>query len=189
MNSDTSETENEKSNVAAAHLTRLRKPRYYYKLFVEWGGTPKKLFPFLGNCGSLSGPGSEDHDGRGAMREDAAIAREQFCFGGDDLAALGHDAALGAHEAGVQRDRAREVSFGLDGGVARACREQRVGGASGCAIDQRERPTAVNRAVRIEYVRAGFAFEHGEAIADFDEAERQRLRDRRPGDTTVYHCL
>ena len=101
------------------------------------------------------------------MREDAAIAREQFCFGGDDLAALGHDAALGAHEAGVQRDWPREVTFGLDGGVARACRQQRVGGASGCAIDQRERPTAVNRAVRIEYVRAGFAFEHGEAIADF----------------------
>src|ERR1700678_1057387 len=116
MNSDTSETENEKSNVAAAHLTRLRKPRYYYKLFVEWGGTLKKLFPFLGNCGSLSGPGSEDHDGRGAMREDAAIAREQFCFGGNDLAALGHDASFGADAASGESDWALEVYLGLDGG-------------------------------------------------------------------------
>jgi len=123
------------------------------------------------------------------MREDTAIAREQFCFGGNDLAALRYDAALGSHDAGVQCDWSREVSLGLDGGIARACRQQRVGSASGCAIDQCERPTAVNRAVRIEDVRAGFSFENGETIADFDEAERHGLPNRQPGETTVDNCL
>ncbi len=38
------------------------------------------------------------------MRQDAAILREQSGFGGNDLAALGYDAAFGSHAASVQRD-------------------------------------------------------------------------------------
>jgi len=100
--------------------------------------------------------------------QDSAILREQLRLGGNDLAALGYNAAFGAHATGFERDRSGKIHFGFDGGVGSARRKQGMRGASGGAVDQGERPTAVDGAHRIEQVGAGVAFKDGEAVADLD---------------------
>jgi len=65
---------------------------------------------------------------------------EDAGFRGHDLAAAHHDAAFGAHPAGVVPDRAREIGFGLDARIADGGGEKSMPGAAGgagcCAFAQ-----------------------------------------------------
>ena len=123
------------------------------------------------------------------MCQNAAIRREQPCFGRNDLPSLRHNPSFGSHAACIQLDRSGEVAFGLDCGVAGTCRQQRLAGTGGGAVDQRERPTAVDHARWVEHIRARLALECGEAIANFDQPERQYFRNRRLRQTAIDDAL
>ena len=62
-------------------------------------------------------------------------------------------------------------------------------GAAGGAVDQRQRPAAVHPSQRVEQMRPGVGLEHGIAVADFDEPETERLRDRRRRNCAVDQGL
>src|SRR5271166_6305845 len=112
------------------------------------------------------------------MGQDAPAVVEDPPLAGDDAAAAADRAAFGADAAGVLRDRAGEIRLGLDRGVAAAGREQRLAGAAGGAVDQRQRPAAVDDAERVQKMLAGVALEDGEAVADLGKQKRERPRDR-----------
>ena len=97
----------------------------------------------------------------------------------DDLLPLRDDSAFDAHAARVDLDGTRKICLGFDRGIADAWRQQRMAGACGRAIDQRQRPAAVYHAHRIQHVRTGFAFEYGEAIANLDQTVGKRFRNGR----------
>src|SRR5476649_110051 len=113
------------------------------------------------------------------MRQHLAVARQDTCFRRDDLPALRHRPRLGPHAAAVPGEGPREISLGLDRRVALPRRQQRMTGAARDAVDQGERPAAMNRAHRIEQMLSRFALEGGEALAHLDDPERHRFRDRR----------
>ena len=119
------------------------------------------------------------------MGEDAAVGGGELGLAGNDLAALGDDASFGADAAGFCGDGAGEIAFGFDGGIAHACGQDGMSGASGGAVEDGERPAAMDRAQGIQQMRAGFAFERSEAIAHFDEAEREGLADGWLGQAAV----
>ena len=129
--------------------------------------------------------GGEDEDGGGPVGEDAAVGGGKLGLAGNDLAALGDDASFGADSTGFCGDGAGEIAFGFDGGIAHACGQDGMSSASGGTVEDGERPAAVDGAQRIEQMRAGLALEGGEAIAHFDEAERERFPDGWLGQAAV----
>ena len=72
-------------------------------------------------------------------------------------------------------DWPREIGLGLNCRIAGAGWQQRVGGAAGRAVDEGQRPAAVHDPQRVQEVRSRVALEHGKAVADLGQPERQRL--------------
>lgn len=69
------------------------------------------------------------------MGQYAAVRREQLRLGGNDLAALGYDAAFDSHATGLERNWSRKIYFRFDSSVGRARGKQGMRGASGGAVD------------------------------------------------------
>src|SRR5271165_1012226 len=131
-----------------------------------------------------------EHQKRGCpVSQDFSVAAQDPRLARDHLPPLRDDARLGANPSGVLGDRAGEVGLGLDCRVARACGQQRLSGAADGAVNERQRPSPVDPAHRIEQMRARFALERREAVADLGEPEGQRLRDRRLGQLAVDNGL
>ena len=113
------------------------------------------------------------------MRKKAALGVDDPRLAGDDAPPAANCAPFRANAARVLADRSGEIGLGLNCRIAGASRQQRVGGAAGRAVDQSQRPAAVHDPERVQEMRPGVALEHGDAIADFGQPERQRPGDRR----------
>ena len=112
----------------------------------------------------------QDHERRCPMRQEAAAGVDDPPLAGDDAPATADDAAFGADPAGVLGDRAGEIGLGLDRGVADAGGQDRLPGAAGRAVDQGQRPAAVDDPERVQKMLPGVALEDGEAVADLGRA-------------------
>ena len=113
------------------------------------------------------------------MREKAALGVDDPRLAGDDAPPAANCAPFGTDAARVLGDRSGEIGLGLNCHIARASWQQRVGGAAGRAVDEGQRPAAVHDPQRVQEVRPRVALEHGKAVADLGQPERQRLSDRR----------
>ena len=113
------------------------------------------------------------------MRKKAALGVDDPRLAGDDSPPTANCAPFRANATRVLRDRSGEIGLGLDRRIAGAGWQQRVGGAAGRAVDEGQRPAAVHDPQRVQKMRPRVALEHGQAIADLGQPERQRLGDRR----------
>ena len=123
------------------------------------------------------------------MRQKATLSVDDARFTGDDAPSTANCAPFGANATRVFRDRSGEIGLGLDCRIVGAGWQQRVGGAAGRAVDEGQRPAAVYDPQRVQKMRPRVALEHGKAIADLGQPERQRLGDRRRWQLAVENRL
>ena len=105
------------------------------------------------------------------MGQYSSIGSAQLSLRGNNLPPLRNHARFGAHPAGIRRDAPRKIRLGLDRRGTDARGQQRLRRTSGHAVDERQRPPAVDHAHRIQQVRTSVAFKRSETFADFREPE------------------
>src|SRR5262245_55149713 len=126
----------------------------------------------------------EDQTSGGAVCEQAPVAVGQPPFGSADAAATAEHGALGAHLAGLRRDRPQQRYLELERGRGDALLQRRAHRKPHAGIQQGGGEAAVHDALGIEMLLARTRRDDNAPVLGFDDAIAERPRHRVHGQRT-----